>query len=135
MAGVDPQLMSFFASVDTDRSGRINAFELQQVLQSSNGRKFNDQACRLMISKFQQQFVNYCNLINDVFAGLFDGGAGSIDVSGFSQLYTYVNQWLNTFRSFDRNGSGFIDSNELGQALGTMGYRFNPQFIDFLANK
>jgi len=49
--GVDPQLVQFFNSVDTDRSGRINCFELQQVLQSSNGRKFNDAACRLMISK------------------------------------------------------------------------------------
>lgn len=49
---VDPQLAQFFAAVDTDRSGRINAIELQAVLQSSNGRKFAETACRLMICKY-----------------------------------------------------------------------------------
>jgi Ca2+-binding EF-hand superfamily protein len=66
---------------------------------------------------------------------MFDGGSGSIDVNGFGQLYNYVNQWLNAFRSYDRNGSGYIDNAEFMQALTTMGYRFSPQFVDLLAKK
>ncbi|XP_021965584.1 peflin [Folsomia candida] len=114
---MDPQLISFFNAVDVDRSGRINPTELQQVLQSSNGRKFSENACRLMI-------------------GLFDpGNSGSIDMQGFSALYAYVNQWLGTFKNFDRNSSGFIDEGELSQAMGSMGYRFSPGFVAFLMHK
>jgi len=114
---VDPQLLSFFQAVDVDRSGRINPTELQAVLQSSNGRKFSESACRLMI-------------------GLFDpSSTGSIDVQGFAALYAYVNQWLTTFKNFDRNGSGFIDEGEAGQALMSMGYRFSPGFVTFLMGK
>jgi len=114
---MDPQLAHFFQAVGVDRSGRINATELQAVLQSSNGRKFSESACRLMI-------------------GLFDpSGSGSIDIQGFGGLYGYVNQWLGTFKNFDRNGSGFIDEQEAGQALQSMGYRFTPQFVAFLMQK
>lgn len=74
-----------------------------------------------------------CNCFVEL--ALFDGGSGAIDINGFSQLYTYVNQWLNTFRSFDGNQSGFIDPGELGQALTTMGYRFSPTFVAFLSQK
>ncbi len=45
----DPQIGQWFAAVDVDRSGRITAPELQAALMSSNGRKFNETACRLMI--------------------------------------------------------------------------------------
>jgi len=114
---MDPQIVSFFQAVDVDRSGRINETELQTVLQSSNGRKFRSDVCKLMI-------------------GLFDPtNTHSIDIHGFQQLYGYVNTWLNTFRSLDRNNSGFIDENELASALGTMGYRFSPGFVAFLQQK
>jgi len=112
----NPQIEQWFAAVDADRSGRITAPELQAALMSSNGRKFNDTACRLMI-------------------GLFDGGSGAIDMQGFGQLYNYVNQWLSAFRAYDKNGSGYIDNAEFAQSLQAMGYRFSQQFIDTLAFK
>ena len=48
---VDPQVMAWFQAVDTDRSGFISALELRQALTNSNYSHFNDEACRLMISK------------------------------------------------------------------------------------
>ncbi|CAL8070185.1 unnamed protein product [Orchesella dallaii] len=118
MAGqYDPQIAQWFAAVDTDRSGRITSTELQTALMSSNGRQFSETACRLMI-------------------GLFDtAGTGSIDMTGFGQLYGYVNQWMDSFRRYDSNGSGFVDQNELMQAFSTMGYRFSQPFIDFVHTK
>lgn len=51
MAYTDPQISQWFNAVDVDRSGRITCNELQAALMSSNGRKFNDTACRLMIGE------------------------------------------------------------------------------------
>jgi len=46
---LDPQVTAWFMAVDHDRSGRINAKELQTALQTGNGRRFSDTACKLMI--------------------------------------------------------------------------------------
>jgi Ca2+-binding EF-hand superfamily protein len=51
---------------------------------------------------------------------MFDNATGSIDVNGFSQLFTYVNQWMSAFRAYDSDQSGFINSQELMSALQTM---------------
>ena len=113
----DPQVQQWFNAVDQDRSGRITASELQSALMSSNGQKFSETACRLMI-------------------GLFDkDGTGSIDITGFQHLFAYVNQWLSAFRAYDRDQSGLINSQELAAALQTMGYRFSQQFVDMLSAK
>jgi len=112
----NPQVAQWFAAVDADRSGRISATELRSALMSSNGRMFSEASCRLMI-------------------GMFDRGSGQIDIQGFEQLYNYVNQWLSAFRSYDRNGSGYIDSAEFMQALSVMGYRFTPHFVETLSGK
>ena len=49
--GVDPQVAQWFQSVDTDKSGRITAIELQQALVNGNWSHFNPETCRLMIGK------------------------------------------------------------------------------------
>lgn len=50
--GTDPTLWNWFMTVDTDRSGQITAAELKQALINGNWTQFNDETCRLMISKF-----------------------------------------------------------------------------------
>ena len=47
--GIDPQVAQWFQTVDTDRSGRITARELQQALVNANWSQFNQETCRLMI--------------------------------------------------------------------------------------
>ena len=48
--------------------------------------------------------------------GMFDRDrSGTIDVSEFQLLYNYINQWLATFRTYDRDGSGHIEEHELSQ--------------------
>lgn len=49
---------------------------------------------------------------------MFDKDAsGTIDIYEFEKLYEYINQWLMVFKTFDRDGSGHIDENELTQGI------------------
>jgi Ca2+-binding EF-hand superfamily protein len=43
--------------------------------------------------------------------------SGTIDVNEFQVLYNYINQWLATFRTYDRDGSGHIEEPELTQGM------------------
>lgn len=42
---------------------------------------------------------------------------GSVDVHQFNKMYEYINQWLNIFKTYDRNASGLIDDQELNQGM------------------
>lgn len=47
---------------------------------------------------------------------MFDNDAsGTIDVYEFEKLYNYINQWLQVFKTYDADGSGHIEENELVQ--------------------
>lgn len=92
---VSPEVQSWFDTVDKDRSGQINAKELQAALVNGQGKNFSDQACNLMI-------------------GMFDKNKkGTIDVYEFQQLYSYINQWITVYKSFDRDQSGNMEKQEL----------------------
>ena len=41
--------------------------------------------------------------------------SGTINLSEFQQLWTYINSWKGTFDRFDSNRSGSIESHELAQ--------------------
>lgn len=58
-----------------------------------------------------------------------------LNVDEFQHLYKFVNQWLQTFRSFDRDQSGVIEEEEVTQSFQQMGYRFSNDFIKFLISK
>uniref|UniRef100_D3TP68 Ca2+-binding protein n=1 Tax=Glossina morsitans morsitans TaxID=37546 RepID=D3TP68_GLOMM len=116
-AQVSPEAQRWFSMVDRDRSGKINAEELQRALVNGRGEHFSDTSCKLMIS-------------------MFDNDAnGTIDVYEFEKLYNYINQWLQVFKTYDQDNSGHIDENELSQAFIQMGFRFSPEFIQFLVKK
>ncbi|KAF7278833.1 hypothetical protein GWI33_007944 [Rhynchophorus ferrugineus] len=51
------------------------------------------------------------------------------------ELYNYINQWLGTFKMYDRNQSGSIEEPELSAAFQQMGFRFSEEFIKFLIQK
>lgn len=41
--------------------------------------------------------------------------SGHINLEEFDKLYTYINQWLAVFKTYDRDQSGNIDEQELFQ--------------------
>ncbi|KAK4871869.1 hypothetical protein RN001_015993 [Aquatica leii] len=110
-------VQQWFAAVDKDHSGRINAKELQAALINGQGDHFSDTCCQLMIGMFDKE------------------KSGTVDVNQFEQLYIYINQWLTVFRNYDRDQSGSIEEEELIQAFQQMGYRFSPAFINQLIKK
>ncbi|KAB0792421.1 hypothetical protein PPYR_14380 [Photinus pyralis] len=111
------EVQQWFAAVDKDRSGKINAKELQAALINAQGNHFSDTCCQLMIGMFDKEKT------------------GMVDVNEFEQLYIYINQWLGVFRTYDRDQSGAIEEQELGQALQQMGFRFSPSFVKQLINR
>ncbi|XP_067931885.1 programmed cell death protein 6-like isoform X2 [Watersipora subatra] len=114
----DPNyLWGVFQRVDTNRSGDITAFELQAALKNGTWQPFNPETVRLMIGMFDKD------------------NSGTINFQEFQSLWKYVTDWQNTFRGYDRDGSGSIDKNELKNALTSFGYRLSDRFYDILVKK
>jgi len=114
---VDAQVQQWFNAVDQDRSGRIDAKELQRALVNGNWSHFSEEACRMMIDMFDRT------------------RSGQINVQDFANLFSYINQWKGLFESIDRDRSGYIEQAELTQAFQQMGYRFSPTFVQNLLAK
>ena len=108
---MDPQIAQWFQAVDQDRSGHIDAKELQRALVNGNWSHFSEEACRMMINMFDKD------------------KSGTISLAEFGALFAYINQWKALFEGVDRDRSGFIEEGEFGQALQGMGYRFSQTFV------
>lgn len=115
--GVDPQLWSWFTSVDHDRSGSISAQELQRALVNGDWTPFDLDTVKLLMSVFDVD------------------RSGTIGFNEFSGLWKYIKDWQGVFLHFDRDRSGSIDSNELQAALSQFGYRLSPQLLNLLQRK
>ncbi|XP_055319195.1 peflin isoform X2 [Sitodiplosis mosellana] len=115
--GISPDVERMFNAVDTDRSGKITPKELQSALQNGKGQNFSNRCCSLLVSMFDTS------------------NGGSVDIHQFNKMYEYINQWLNIFKTYDRNASGLIDDQELNQAFSQMGFNFSPNFTKMLTSK
>ncbi|XP_026742622.1 peflin isoform X2 [Trichoplusia ni] len=115
--GVNPQVQQWFRAVDKDQSGFITAAELKAALVNAQGQTFSETACNLMLGMFDKDRT------------------GHINVEEFEKLYTYINQWLAVFKTYDTDQSGNIEEKELTNALAQMGFRFTPDFISFLVKR
>ena len=110
-------LWGVFQRVDKDKSGQISANELSSALSNVTWTPFNPETVRLMI-------------------GMFDRDrSGTINFQEFSQLWKFVTDWQNCFRTYDRDNSGTIDKNELKTALTGFGYRLSDRFYEILVIK
>ncbi|KAG7523783.1 programmed cell death protein 6 isoform X1 [Solea senegalensis] len=92
-------LWNIFQRVDKDRSGVISDSELQQALSNGTWTPFNPVTVRSIISMFDRE------------------NKGGVNFNEFAGVWKYITDWQNIFRTYDRDNSGFIDRNELKQAL------------------
>jgi len=110
-------LLSVFQRVDADRSGAIDASELQSALSNGNWTPFNPETVRLMIGMFDKK------------------GTSTISFDEFGSLWKYVTDWQQCFKTFDQDNSGSISKPELKTAITSFGYRFSDQLYDVLLKK
>uniref|UniRef100_A0A8C7Z3G0 Programmed cell death 6 n=1 Tax=Oryzias sinensis TaxID=183150 RepID=A0A8C7Z3G0_9TELE len=66
---------------------------------------------------------------------IFVENKGGVNFNEFAGVWKYITDWQNIFRTYDRDNSGFIDKNELKQALTGFGYRLSDQFYGTLIDK
>jgi len=115
--GADPLLWEWFDSVDKDRSGDIDATELQIALINGDWSHFD--------------LNTICLLMNIVDRDRND----RIDFNEFSDLWTFIMGWQRVFDHFDRDRSGTINRTELQNALIYFGYKVTTELLDILQLK
>lgn len=115
--GADPQLWSWFAAVDTDRSGSIQPSELERALINGDWTPFDLDTVKLLMTIFDTD------------------RSGTIGFNEFSGLWKYIKDWQGVFRHFDRDRSGSIDGRELHDALQQFGFNLSPQLLTLLEKK
>lgn len=115
--GADSQLWSWFAAVDTNRSGTISATELERALINGDWSPFDLDTVKLLMSMFDVD------------------RSGTIGFNEFCGLWKYIKDWQNVFRHFDRDRSGTIDRNELREALRQFGFNLSPPLIELVQTK
>lgn len=117
-APADPNFLTkVFQQVDKDRSGSINATELQSCLSNGTWEPFNAETVRLMVAMFDRNHK------------------GQLNFEEFKQLWKYIEDWRQCFLSFDKDKSGYINKEELKLALTTFGYQLSDTFYDLLLSK
>jgi hypothetical protein len=86
--------------VDTNRSGAIEAPELQRAL-AGTGDDYDLSEVQMMMN-------------------MFDKGGNPLDFSEFVALNGYLNKAKQSFSNYDRNGRGELNNNETQDALMAM---------------
>ncbi|KAF5354368.1 hypothetical protein D9758_010776 [Tetrapyrgos nigripes] len=115
--GADPQLWTWFSTVDTDGSGHITAQELERALMNGDWTPFDLDTVKMLMSIFDTD------------------RSGTIGFNEFAGLWKYIKDWQGVFRHFDRDRSGSIDGGELREALSQFGFQLSPQLLDLVQRK
>jgi len=115
--GADPQLWTWFNSVDSDRSGSISPPELERALINGDWTPFDLDTVKLLMSIFDTD------------------RSGTIGFNEFAGLWKYIKDWQGVFRHFDSDRSGSIEGPELMQALRQFGYNLSEPLLGLVQRK
>ncbi|ESR34402.1 EF hand family protein expressed [Citrus sinensis] len=114
--GTDPNIVACFQLADRDNSGLIDDKELQGALSSYN-QSFSLRTVRLLMYTFTNT------------------NARKIGPKEFIQVFHSLQNWRAMFEKVDRDRSGKIDTNELREALMSLGLAVSPVVLDLLVTK
>ncbi|XP_018808876.1 calcium-binding protein CBP-like [Juglans regia] len=114
--GTDPNVVACFGIADQDGSGIIDDKELQRALSSYN-QSFSLRTVHLLMYLFT------------------NSNARKIGPKEFTAVFYSLQSWRDIFERFDRDRSGKIDSNELREALQSLGFAVSPLVLDLLVSK
>jgi len=105
-----------FQAADRDGSGFIDDKELQGAL-SSYHQSFSLRTVHLLMYLFTNSNVR------------------KIGPKEFTSLFYSLQSWRSIFERFDKDRSGKIDTNELRDALLSLGFSVSPVVLDLLVSK
>lgn len=108
--------MTCFQAADRDQSGFIDDKELQGALSSYN-QSFSMRTVHLLMYLFTNSNVR------------------KIGPKEFTSLFYSLQSWRTIFERFDKDRSGKIDTNELRDALLSLGFSVSPVVLDLLVSK
>lgn len=113
------RLRDFFESVDSDRSGSINAEELKAALSNSKvmNFSFSDECAQMMIRMFDRT------------------GDRVIDYNEFEQLHRFLIRMRDAYDEVDTDRSRSLDYNEVCNALQRSGFTLSPQTVQTVFRK
>ncbi|CAA7059983.1 unnamed protein product [Microthlaspi erraticum] len=114
--GTDPNIVGCFQAADRDGSGFIDDKELQGAL-SSYHQSFSLRTVHLLMYLFTNSNVR------------------KIGPKEFTSLFYSLQSWRSIFERFDKDRSGKIDTNELRDALLSLGFSVSPVVLDLLVSK
>ncbi|KAG7630712.1 EF-hand domain [Arabidopsis suecica] len=114
--GTDPNIVACFQAADRDNSGFIDDKELQGALSSYN-QSFSIRTVHLLMYLFTNSNVR------------------KIGPKEFTSLFFSLQNWRSIFERFDKDRSGRIDTNELRDALMSLGFSVSPVILDLLVSK
>ncbi|RID80862.1 hypothetical protein BRARA_A03494 [Brassica rapa] len=114
--GTDPNIVTCFQAADRDQSGFIDDKELQGALSSYN-QSFSMRTVHLLMYLFTNSNVR------------------KIGPKEFTSLFYSLQSWRTIFERFDKDRSGRIDTNELRDALLSLGFSVSPVVLDLLVSK
>ncbi|KAJ9181060.1 hypothetical protein P3X46_009231 [Hevea brasiliensis] len=114
--GTDPNVLACFQLADQDGSGFIDDKELQRALSSYN-QSFSLRTVHLLMYHFTNTNTR------------------KIGPKEFTSVFYSLQNWRAIFERFDRDRSGKIDSNELREALYSLGFAVSPVVLDLLVSK
>nr|VZI52912.1 unnamed protein product [Spirometra erinaceieuropaei] len=97
------QLWQIFRSIDKDGNGTLSDTEIQQALSNGTWDPFSILTVKAMIDLFSGARADYLNF------------------EEFTHLWTFIQNWQKFFTAYDKDKSGYIDFNELKQALTNSG--------------
>ncbi|XP_050228982.1 probable calcium-binding protein CML49 [Mercurialis annua] len=115
-AGTDPNVVASFQMADQDGSGFIDDKELQRALSGYN-QSFSLRTVHLLMYLFTNTNTR------------------KIGPKEFTEIFYSLQSWRSIFERFDRDRSGKIDSNELREALYSLGFAVSPVVLDLLVSK
>lgn len=114
--GIDPRIASFFTAIDTDRSGFLDAKELQKALAMGN--------------------LNFGLTDIDQMVRAFDvKGSRNLNIQEFCKLHEFLGSVTLSFNYFDSNKSQALNLDSVVKALQHAGFTMDPPVVQAMFKK
>ncbi|KAK5875152.1 hypothetical protein CesoFtcFv8_027667 [Champsocephalus esox] len=119
-AAANDPMWGYFTAI-AGQDGEVDAEELQRCLTQSgftgSYSPFSLETCRVMIAMLDRD------------------STGKMGFNEFKDLFAALSGWKQNFVMFDRDRSGTVEPQEMGQAVYAMGFRIGPQALNVIIKR